>query len=75
MWADQTERLARLRSALDLAIQDPPSVERESAGSWLTHQLRSIRAGVATVVFHSAFWLYLPLEEQRAITEMNRYRA
>ena len=38
-WADQHDRMARLRAALDLARRDPPQVDRGDAGAWLADRL------------------------------------
>jgi hypothetical protein len=70
VWADQPERLAQLRAAIGLARNDPPRVARESASDWLARELREPVAGVATVVFHSAVWGYLPAEEQAQVREL-----
>ena len=70
IWADQPERLAQLRAAIALAREDPPRVARESAAVWLERELREPSPGVATVVFHSAVWGYLPAEEQARVREL-----
>ena len=75
IWADQPERLAQLRAAIELARRDPPRVARESASSWLERELRAPVPGVATVVFHSAVWGYLPAEEQARVRELRRAAA
>ena len=78
IWADQPERLAQLRAAIALAREDPPQVARESAAVWLERELREPAKGLATVVFHSAVWGYLPAEEQarvRALLEAAGSRA
>lgn len=59
VWADRPDRLAMLRAACDVARRVPVRVERGDATEWLGGQLASPAAGVATVVFHSAFSLYL----------------
>ena len=61
VWPDHLERLARLKAALDIAARFPVTIDQADAGDWLTHHLASApRAGVATVVFHSIVWQYLP---------------
>ncbi|CAB4887088.1 unannotated protein [freshwater metagenome] len=61
VWPDQQERLDRLRTALDIAARLPITVERADAGDWLQAQLAlAPSTGVATVVFHSIVWQYLP---------------
>lgn len=62
VWPDQAERVGRLRAALDVAARFPVSVDRADAGIWLAEHLdHGPRTGVATVVFHSIVWQYLPI--------------
>ena len=68
VFADQVARLGLLRRALDVAETVPIAVQRESADTWVARQLEQPRDGVATVVFHSIFWGYLPAAVQEAIT-------
>lgn len=67
VWADQTERFAALRTALEVARADALEVERAGAASWLEHALAERPKDAATVVFHSVVWPYLPAAEQRAL--------
>ena len=67
IWADQTERFARLRGALDVARQIPVSVDQESADTWLPRQLAVTRSGVASVVFHSIVQEYFSDETRNAV--------
>ena len=61
VWPDHVDRMERLRAALDIAARFPVTIDQADAGEWLTHQLASSpREGVATVVFHSIVWQYLP---------------
>jgi hypothetical protein len=60
VWPDQHERLQRVRDALAIAAEFPVDVARASIESWLPEQLASPVPGVATVVFHSVVWQYLP---------------
>lgn len=57
---DEQERIAMMRAAIDIATADPVRVDAESADSWAERQLAELQAGVATVLFHSIFWLYPP---------------
>lgn len=59
VWADRPERLGMLRAAFDVAHRVPVRVEQGDASEWLGRELAQPAAGVATVVFHSAFSLYL----------------
>jgi hypothetical protein len=67
VWADQPERFAQLRAAIALARESPPWIAQASAGDWLADALREPAPGVATVVFHSAVWIYLAPDEQARV--------
>jgi hypothetical protein len=60
VWPDQAERLRLLRAALDVARSVPVDVARATIEEWLPAQLADPVVGVATVVFHSVVWQYLP---------------
>ena len=66
IWADQTERLARIRSAIDLALTDGVAVDAADAVTW-TQGCVAPQTGAATVLFHSVFWQYMPAESQDAL--------
>lgn len=70
VWADQVARLERLRLALDLAQRDPIPVERLPASAFLARELAEPVPGVATVVWHSLVWQYLPPDEKAAVTDV-----
>jgi hypothetical protein len=59
VWADQVERLNRLKDALDLAATDPVKVERSAGPEWLAKQLARAERDVLTVVWHSVVWQYV----------------
>jgi len=67
VWADQTARLARLDGALALAQALSLRVETGDAAVWLDTALADRADNVATVVFHSVMWLYLPPATQQHI--------
>ena len=60
IWPDEFGRIAELRAAAAIAAQSPPPLERASADEWIEGRLAEPASGVATVVFHSVFWPYLP---------------
>ncbi len=60
VWPDQAERIQRLRDALDIATGCSVDIARAAAEDWLPEQLAQPTPGVATVVFHSIVWQYLP---------------
>ncbi|MFD0662018.1 DUF2332 domain-containing protein [Thermocatellispora tengchongensis] len=59
IWPGQDERLARLRSAVRPAREDPPRIVRGDAEAVLPELVRSAPAGATVVVFHSALMPYL----------------
>jgi hypothetical protein len=63
VWADQVDRFERLRGALQVAAAAPERVERLGGAAFLERELHP-REGVATVVWHSVVWQYLPPEER-----------
>jgi hypothetical protein len=64
VWPDQTERLRRLRAALEMAADLPVAVEQGGAARWIGARLAEPRSEVATVVFHSIVMQYLPDTER-----------
>jgi hypothetical protein len=66
LWADQVERLSRLRGAFEIAARVPATVERASVEDWLPPRLAGARGDVTTVVFHSIVDEYLPASVRRA---------
>lgn len=59
VWADQAERMARIRGAQALAMKDAPTVDHGDAADWVEAQLAELRQGTTTVLYHSYVWLYL----------------
>lgn len=74
VWPDQRERLVRLRAALHIAREVPVVLDRSPADDWVAEHLVS-RPGVATVLFHSIMWQYLPGAVQQRITQLVEMRA
>ena len=64
VWADQADRMERLRAALSIAASSPPPVERLGALSWLPRVLAKPRPGGVTVLYHTIAWQYLPPEDR-----------
>lgn len=68
VWADQTERMDRLKAAIDAMLSQPVTVERAEAGEWLQAVIEdSSERDVARVVFHSIVWSYLEPRSQQLI--------
>ena len=68
VWPDQPERLAALRAAIEVARSDPPRIARARAGDWVPDRLAAPAQGLATVLFESVVWWYLPEDERQAVT-------
>jgi hypothetical protein len=60
VWPDQHERLARLRAAMALAQASALRVQTSDALPWVQRVLATPREGVATVLYHSVMWHYMP---------------
>lgn len=60
VWADQAERMARIRGAQALAVQHPAPVDKADAADWVEAQLADLPRGTTTVLYHSYVWSYLP---------------
>lgn len=65
-WPDQQPRLARLQAAIGLALDGGVKVETADAADFVRERAAP-RPGVATVVYHSVFWMYVPPDGQAAI--------
>ena len=63
VWADQRERVERLRGAMALARSGPLDLVQSDAADWVEAQVHP-RPGVATVLYHSVMWQYMPRETQ-----------
>ncbi|MFL5796509.1 MAG: DUF2332 domain-containing protein [Actinomycetota bacterium] len=70
VWADQVERFARLRGALEVARRVPATVERADAFDWLERRLPRRRPGRTTVVFHSVVTLYFTPDQRERLAGM-----
>lgn len=70
VWPDQRERHARLDIAVEAATELPVAIEGVDADDWLAGQLVEPVPGVATVVFHSIVWQYLPTATRARIVAL-----
>jgi hypothetical protein len=68
VWPDQFDRLERLEAAIGETLAAGITVEAEDAVVFVRREARP-RAGVATVVFHSVFFQYMPAESQAALVQ------
>jgi hypothetical protein len=69
IWADQTERLARARAAIEVAVAHGVQVEAADAVDW-TRARVAPQLGAATVLSHSVFWQYMPAASQTKLAEL-----
>ena len=67
VWADQTERLERLRAAIDVVRADPPELIRGDYVSDLPRLLRDRVPGAQLVVYETASTQYLDREQRAAL--------
>lgn len=68
VWADQVERLSRLRAACALAAETPARVQVATAADWIEDRLLDRWPGAATIVFHSIVLQYLSESERERFT-------
>jgi hypothetical protein len=64
IWPDQSERIARMHAALEIAAAWEVSVDREPAAPWAQRMLAEPVPGQATVIYHSIVSQYLSDEER-----------
>jgi hypothetical protein len=71
IWADQVERMARIRTAIGVArqhmLQQGVSVRSLRAADFVRQRLQQRRPGAAWVLMHSVVWQYIPAAEQADI--------
>lgn len=67
VWVDDVERFQRLAAAFAVAAQVPAEVVRMDAAQFVGELHPA--AGRATVLWHSAMWLYLPASTRVAVLE------
>jgi hypothetical protein len=74
VWADQTERLARLKAAIGHVRTTAGAslmLHRQPAHAFLSAQLgQAVAAGTLRVVFHSIVWQYLSSAEQQQLRQL-----
>ena len=69
LWADQVERLTRLRAAFEVAAREPATVDRASVATWLPRVLDRPARGVTSVVYHAIVYEYFEDAVRRAFHE------
>jgi hypothetical protein len=69
VWADQTERLARLDAAMALARGVAILPERSNATDFLRRHLAAPQTGAATIIYQTIMWNYVADTDKAAIRE------
>jgi hypothetical protein len=67
VWADQVDRLTRLRGACDLATQIPVELRQEPASQTVARI--ALEPDTWTVLWHSIMWQYLTEDQQLELNE------
>lgn len=70
VWPEQLERMALLRAAIGYARSVQPRIEPIGAARFLARELAQPVRNVATVVFHSVVWWYIPEAERTEIMRL-----
>jgi len=65
-WADQADRMELLAAAAR-ALPGPAPIQKVGAGDFVAREVAELPEGVASVLFHSTMWWYVPREEQRRV--------
>lgn len=66
VWPDQFERLARLDAAIAIALERGVQVSSDDAQTFVAAH-GGVRAGEASVIYHSIFWQYLAADDQATL--------
>jgi hypothetical protein len=69
VWADQSERIERLRRAIELVRRNPPELVHADYVEALPKVLDDRREDAFTVVYHSASVVYLPRDIRERLRE------
>ncbi len=72
VWPDQAERIARMRAALEVAAEEPVTIDHEAAAPWAERVLAEPVPGQATVIYHSIVSQYLSDGERAALFDSVR---
>ncbi len=67
VWPDQPERYRRLQGALLVARVIRATVDTAGADDWAPERLAEDHQGVATVLYHSVVWRYVPEPQREAL--------
>jgi len=67
IWPDESDRLARISEAIDIARANPACVDAEGAVAWVDRRLAEFHPGHLTVVWQSVMRQYLAETERRQL--------
>jgi hypothetical protein len=67
IWPDQSERITRMRAALEIAATEDVAIDHEPAAPWAQRMLAEPAPGQATVIYHSIVSQYLSDDERAAL--------
>ena len=70
IWPDQPHRMTRLDQALEVAGAKPISIASADAADWIASHLKTMRDGIATILFHSIVWQYIPKDRQERLEDL-----
>lgn len=70
VWADQAERMARLRTAMSLVRDSGLQIVTRDALDWLTDRLALRLQGSVHVIYHSIFWQFFDRFSQVSAVEL-----
>lgn len=70
IWPDQTERIARTKAAIEIAVAAGTKIASADAIDWLEMRLQSRHEGAAHVVYHTIAWQYFPDDVQKRGVEL-----
>ncbi len=70
IWADQPERLKRTAAAVEIALRDPPVIDRADAADWVeAMKAADPQPGTTRVLMHSISFQYFAKDSQRRIAD------
>jgi hypothetical protein len=70
IWPDQPQRLERTVAAIEIALKDPPIIDRSDAADWVeTLTAAAPQPGATRVLMHSISFQYFPANSQKRIEE------
>ena len=72
IWPDQQERLDRAKAAIEIALNEPPKLDKADGADWVENVIDNNREnGVARILFHSITYQYFPKDiKARIVTHM-----